>query len=274
MLACPLTDSPSHLRTRYLAPASVAPRTLGLSSRYLRRPEDQGSLIPNGQSFPEVTMNWGILASLRQEERRRIISGARRRVFAAGDIIFHEGDPADSFHLLAAGHVTVWITSPLGESVVIDILGPGSVFGELALLGNGQVRAATVRALDRSETLSMSRRQFNDLRTRLPQIEEFLIQAMAASLRRMDTHLIEALFVPARERVLRRLVSVALLYSEDGSASTTVPVPQTVIASMAGTTRPTANQVLRAAAEDGVIALRRKTITILQPEELRKRAGL
>src|SRR5580704_12245945 len=107
------------------------------------------------QTLAEVSMDWDILTSLNQDERRHILSGTRRRQFAPGDIIFHEGDPADSLHLLAAGHVTVWITTPLGESVILEILGPGAVFGELALLGHNQLRAATVRALERSETLSM-----------------------------------------------------------------------------------------------------------------------
>jgi len=219
-------------------------------------------------------MDWGILASLGQDERRRILSSTLRRQFAPGDIIFHEGDPADSLHLLEGGHVTVWITTSLGESVILEILGPGAVFGELALLGHNQRRAATVRALDRSETLSMSRQQFNKLRVYLPVVEDFLFQSMAESVRRMDERLIEALFVPAEKRVLRRLISVALLYGPTGSSGTKVPVTQAVLASMAGTTRPTANQVLRATEETGVIALGRKTITILRPIELRKRAGL
>jgi succinyl-diaminopimelate desuccinylase len=122
--------------------------------------------------------------------------------------------------------------------------------------------------------MSMSRRQFNELRTSLPAVEDFLFQAMAARLRRTDAHLMEALFVPAEKRALRRLISVALLYAPTVSINTKVPVTQAVLAGMAGTTRPTANQILRAAEEDGIIALGRKTIVILRPIELRKRAGL
>jgi len=218
-------------------------------------------------------MDWSILASLSQDERRRVLRGTRRRQFASGDIIFYEGDPADSLHLLAAGHVTVWVTTPQGESVILEILGPGAAFGELALLGHNQVRAATVRTLERSETLSMSRQQFNELRMHLPAVNDFLVQAMAERLRRIDAHLMEALFVPAEKRVLRRLLSVALLYPSAGSSGTTVPVTQEVLANMAGTSRPTTNQVLRAAEEDGVIKLGRRRITILRPVELRKRAG-
>ena len=221
-----------------------------------------------------MSMDWGILASLGPDERRRVLAGAQRRQFASGDIIFHEGDPGDSLHLLAAGHVTVWVTTPLGESVILELLGPGAVFGELALLGRNQIRAATVRALERSETLSMSRHQFDELRTQAPAVNDFLIQVMAESLRRIDAHLMEALFVPADKRVLRRLSSVALLYSSAGSSSITVPVTQEVLANMAGTSRPTANQVLRAAEEDGIIKLGRRRISILRPSELRKRAGL
>lgn len=82
----------------------------------------------------------------------------------------------------------------------------------------------------------------------------------------------EALFIPAHKRVLRRLLAVGRLYQSSSTGVIRVPISQDILASMAGTSRPTANQVLRAAVTDGIIQVRRSMITILQPDELAKRA--
>lgn len=217
-------------------------------------------------------MEWKILASLSIDDQDRLLASARRRRFPPGDTIFHQGDPADALHLLAVGHLTVSVTTPNGESAIVSILGPGAVFGELALVSRNQTRSATVRTLEHSETLSLSRSQFEMLRAASPTIDQFLIEVLATRLRTVDSYLMEALFVPAGKRVLRRLLAVARLYQSSAAGVTTVPISQDILASMAGTSRPTANQVLRAAVTDGIIQVRRSMITIVRPDELAERA--
>jgi CRP-like cAMP-binding protein len=59
---------------------------------------------------------------------------SRRRRFDKGEVIFHEGDPGDTMHLLAKGHVAVRVTTPLGDVATLLILKPGDFFGEVALV--------------------------------------------------------------------------------------------------------------------------------------------
>ena len=92
-------------------------------------------------------MDWSVLASLPVEDRRRLVARLRRRAYRRDEVIFHQGDPADTLHLIAAGHVSVRVTLPGGEFVVVAILGPGDAFGEIALAG-GPLRGATVTALE------------------------------------------------------------------------------------------------------------------------------
>jgi CRP/FNR family transcriptional regulator, cyclic AMP receptor protein len=72
--------------------------------------------------------------------------------------------------------------------------------------------------------------------------------------------------------VLRRLLTLAEQYAEDEGDEIVLPVNQEDVASMAGTTRPTANRVLRAAEQEGLIALGRARITILDRAGIAKRA--
>ena len=99
-------------------------------------------------------MDWPLLAPLNAEERTATLQAARRRSFAKGEAVVHEGDPADCLHLLVSGHLAVQVSTPDGEHATLNVLGPGAHVGELALLSGGpaQQRSATVVALDAAET--------------------------------------------------------------------------------------------------------------------------
>lgn len=212
-----------------------------------------------------------VLDAIPDEERRRVLASARRRRFGRREVIFHEGDPADTLHLIDKGRVAVRITTPLGDAATLAVLGRGEVVGEMAMLSEGARRGATVVALEPTETLSLTRDQFGGLRDAYPAVDRFLVAAMAARINRTDSHLIEALFVPVERRLLRRLVTLADQYG-DGAAGTEIPLTQDDLASLAGTSRATANRVLREAEEAGIVSLRRGGLTVVQPDELARRA--
>jgi len=216
-------------------------------------------------------MDWPVLASLPLDERRTLAAGLRRRSYRRDEVIFHQGDPADTLHLIAAGRASVRVTMPGGEFVVVELLGPGDAFGELALVGP-QSRRATVVALERCETLSLGRDEFERLRTAHPGVDRFLIDLLARRVDRLNTYLLEALFVPAERRVLRRLLELCELYPADGQGIV-IPVTQETLASLAGTTRPTANQVLRRLVAIGMVTVSRSQIVVLNRAGLQERAG-
>jgi CRP/FNR family transcriptional regulator, cyclic AMP receptor protein len=213
-----------------------------------------------------------MLQVLDEDERRRLLSASRRRRFARNEVIFHEGDPANSLHLLAAGHVSVRVATQDGDSAILAILGPGQTFGELSLLGSNDRRAATVTALDQCETYSLQRERFDLLRKEHPRLDRMLAEILADEVRRLDSRLLEFLYLPADKRVLRRLASLARMYNSGGGEPVVVPLTQDVIASLAGASRPTTNQALRAVEEAGVISIGRSKIQILDPPALVRRA--
>ena len=187
-------------------------------------------------------------------------------------MIFHQGDPADALHLIAAGHVTVRVTLRGGEFVVLAIFGPGDVFGEIALVGSPHARAGTVVALERCETLSLGRDEFDRLRASYPGVDRFLVELLSARVERLNNYLLEALYVPAERRVLRRLLHLCELYTGDDQRIV-IPVTQEMLANLAGTTRPTANQVLRRLVASDIVSISRSQIVVLDRQSLRQRAG-
>ena len=217
-------------------------------------------------------MDWPVLAPVPAEDRRRLVARLRRRAYRRDEVIFHQGDPADTLHLIAAGHVSVRVTLPGGEFVVVVIFGPGDAFGELALVGGPRPRGATVIALEPCETLSLGRDQFERLRASYPGVNRFLVELLSARVQRLNGQLLEALYVPAERRVLRRLLDLCQLYGGDGQ-HVIIPVTQEMLASLAGTTRPTANQVLGRLSASRLVEVSRGQIAVLNRGELHRRAS-
>jgi CRP-like cAMP-binding protein len=214
-------------------------------------------------------VTWSLLESLDDEERRQVLATAIRRRFARREVLFHRGDPGDTLHLLTSGTVAVYVATPLGNMAIFGLFGAGEAVGEMALIDTGE-RTATAIALEPTETLSIRRDQFDALRRRHPEIDRVLVQLLAERVRRQNVALIDAYFTAADTRVVRRLLSIAeRLPESDGVVR--IRLTQEDLATLAGTTRPTANKVLREFERQGILDLRRGQIVVLSLERLRSR---
>ena len=216
-------------------------------------------------------MKWPLLAHVPEEDVQLVLSVARRRKFDRGEVVFHEHDPADTLHLIDKGRFVARVGTPLGDTAILTVMGPGDMFGELSLLGSAdERRSATVAALEPGETRSVHRLDFERLRARHPETSEILIAILSGQVRRLTTHLVEALYVPAEKRVRRRLVEMVAVY-DDGAAEVVVPLNQEDLAGLAGTSRATANRVLREEEGRGTVKLGRGRTTVLDVEAVTRR---
>ena len=209
-------------------------------------------------------MQWPILAGIPEDDARRVLQIARRRVFGRREIVFHRGDPADTLHLVHSGRFAVRINTPLGDTVMLSLIGPGETFGEIALLDDTAPRSATVVAVEKGETRSIHKLDFDALRARHPAVADILATALALRVRRLSELLGEAHYESADTRVRRRVAELA----DDGGE---VPLTQEELSNLAGTSRATVNRVLREAQAQGAVALRRGRIEVLDSARLRGR---
>lgn len=201
-----------------------------------------------------------LLETLDEDEQREVLATARRRRFKRNEVVFHDGDPGDTLHFVVDGHFAIRIATPLGDQAMVRVFGPADYFGELAILSSGP-RCGSAISLDGGETLSVHRDRLEELRAKRPKINEVLTEALVAEVRRLSAALMEALYVPVERRVWLRLLDLVALYGGDGPV--VIPLTQDDVAQLAGTTRPTANRVLRAAEEQGVLQLARGRIEVL-----------
>jgi len=208
-------------------------------------------------------MHGGLLGRLDEADRRALWASMRRCRFGRGEVVFHEGDPADAIHVIVKGHATVRATTRSGDTVILRILGIDDVFGEFALVAPAP-RAATVVALDPTETMMLHRDDFDRLRAEHPQLDAFLLDAAINEVRRLSAALVDALHMPAEQRVLRRLAEVGGLYA----AGEPVPLSQQDLDHLAGVTRQSANRVLARAQDRGWVQVGRASVTILDRDAL------
>jgi CRP/FNR family cyclic AMP-dependent transcriptional regulator len=212
-----------------------------------------------------------LIEALPVEARRQLLAEMRRRRFKRGEVVFHEGDPGDTLHVIDKGHVAIRATTTMGEVATFAVLGPGDAFGDQALLTLDTRRTASAVAIDATETRSLSREGFDRLRSTEPAVDRFLIEVLAAQVRRLSAHLVDALYASADVRIMRRLVELADTFATtDGTC--VIPLTQDDVASLAGVARPTANRVLKAAEADGMLEVRRGRIDIVDRDELSRRA--
>jgi CRP-like cAMP-binding protein len=138
-------------------------------------------------------MRWALLDGVPEEERREILQVARRRTFVKNEVVYHRGDPADSMHLISQGRFAIRIMTPLGDTVTVAIRGPGSTFGEMALLADDAKRAATVAALEKGDTYSVYRADFDRIRAKHAGADRFLWNFLVNEVRVLNERLLEAL---------------------------------------------------------------------------------
>jgi CRP/FNR family cyclic AMP-dependent transcriptional regulator len=217
-----------------------------------------------------VNVEWTLLEGLPPEDVRHVLAIARRRTFRKGEVVFHRDDLAESLHLIVKGRFAARITTPLGETAMLDVLGPGETFGELALLSPGARRSATVEALDEGETLSVYRDDFAALQAEHQGVKDVLLRLLAEQLARASERIVEAHYTDADTRVRRRLRDLAVRQQGAGRPMA-VSLTQEQLAEMAGTSRATVNRVLREEARLGTVRLTRGCTTVLDLDKLSRR---
>lgn len=219
-------------------------------------------------------MEWPLPAELDEAERRAVVAAARPRTFSKDDVVFLEGDPADSVHFVTSGHFAVRVSTPDGDRATVNVLGAGRWFGELSSVPEQQPvpRSASVLALDDSSTLVLTLQDYRALCREHPAMERLELTLMAARVRDLSEQLLQALYVPLDRRLCRRLLDLVAVY--DGADGRTVlPLTQEQIADLAGGTRPSVNQVLQRLVAEEIVELRRGRVTVLDAEALARKAA-
>src|ERR671922_1340103 len=185
-----------------------------------------------------------LFTELSREELERIPRVAVPPSFPAGVRVFHEGDRSDACYIVRSGDLRVTREHPDGRAIALATLGPGDIFGELAML-DGEARSASVEALTESELLALPAADVRRLLRGSSEITVKLVVALTRRLREANERIARQSFqtVPSRVAgVLSQLIAEeAPLEGRDG-----VPIRMTHadLAHRAGTWRESVSRFL------------------------------
>ncbi len=188
------------------------------------------------------------------------------RSLAARETLFSKGDPGDALYAMRRGQIRISTGSEAGRRLTLNVLGPGDVFGEIALL-DGRPRTADAVAAEPTELFMVLRRDFLTLLERQPAVGIGLIELLCQRLRWMSDRMEESALMPLPARLARRLVALA----EDFGAE--VNVSQEELAVFVGATRESVNRQLQTWKRRGFIELGRSRIRLLDPAGLARSDG-
>jgi len=221
--------------------------------------EDQANLLSRVPLFSELS----------QAELERIASVAVPRSFPKGVRVFHEGDSSDACYIVSEGDLRVTREHSDGRAIALATLGPGDIFGELAMLDGG-TRSASVETITDSELLGLPASDVLRVIADHGDIAAKLIAALTRRLRETNERVSRQSFqtVPSRVAgVLSQLIAEETI--PEAPQGVTVRMTQADLAQLAGTSRESVSRFLATLERAGVVAVGRGRVTVLEPRRLR-----
>lgn len=222
----------------------------------MREPRDLGRLLGVNPFF----------ASLGPEAVEAIAALCLTRNLEAGRTLFMKGDPGDALYAIRRGQVRIMSGTEDGQHRTLNVLGPGDVFGEVALL-DGRSRTATAVVSEAVDLFVVRRADLLALLTRRPELAIQVIELLCGRIRWMSEQAEEAAFLPLDRRLVRRLIGLA----EDFGSE--IVVSQENLAGFVGATRESVNRQLQVWKRAGLIALGRGRILIRDADGLARLAA-
>jgi CRP/FNR family transcriptional regulator, cyclic AMP receptor protein len=200
--------------------------------------------------------NCFLFQGLGPEERNQLVSRAHIRRFAAGDTIFHMGSPGSSMMAVLSGQVRISISSPEGKELLLAIIQPNEVFGEIALL-DGKERSADAKAMTACALAVLERRDVLVFLERHPEAWVRIVEVLCERFRENTQHAAEVSLMQLPARLAK-----ALLRMESEPAAGP-QLSQRELGNMVGAARESVNKCLNEWQRRGVIRLEDNAIAIL-----------
>jgi CRP/FNR family cyclic AMP-dependent transcriptional regulator len=190
--------------------------------------------------------------------------------YAAGAPIFAKGDPGISMMAVLAGRIMISSLSADGREVVLNIIGEGEIFGEIALL-DGKERTADATAMTDCELLVLPRRSFLPLLERRPELATELLMVLCGRLRRTSEQVEDMLFLDVEARIAKILLRLVRDRSAEAlppGAGATVRISQRDLGNLVGASRESVNKHLQDWKRSGIIGITKGAIVIRNADAL------
>jgi CRP/FNR family transcriptional regulator, cyclic AMP receptor protein len=206
-----------------------------------------------------------LFESLSEADLQSFAELVRERSYPRGSVIVFEEDPGDALYVVAAGQVKVVLVAEDGREVILSVLGPGSFFGEMAILDEGP-RSAHVIAMEESNLLILRRDDFHARLRAMPEVAISLLKEISRRLRRADEKIGSLVLLDVNGRLAHLLLRLA---DEERGDQITRRLTHHTIAQMIGSSRETVSRAMRGLVGRNVIEVTRTAILLRDRAALR-----
>jgi CRP-like cAMP-binding protein len=216
-----------------------------------------------------------LFAGLAPERLAALAQVATTRRLSAREELFHKGDPASQVYVVASGRLKVATTSTEGDEVLFAIMDEGEVVGDLPMLTGGR-RTASVVALEPSELVAISRRDFLRYLREHPEAAIELMVVLAERLVRISEFAEDVLFLSLPARLAKKLLNLAERYGAETPEGLRIGIKlsQGELADLVGTSRESVNKQMQAWRKEGVVEMEHGEIVVHDAPRLEQLAGL
>jgi CRP-like cAMP-binding protein len=211
-----------------------------------------------------------IFCDLDSEALDQLCRYAKHTTLKRGTTIVSKGDPGNSLIVVISGTIKISVSSPDGRSAILNLIGPGEIFGEVAVL-DGKARTADATANSNCEIYVIDRRDFIPFVRSQPALAMKFIELLCTRLRWTSDQVEEVIL----QNLPGRLASALLRLTEKhklAPAGRTIAITQQEISEMVGMTRESINKQLRAWAARHWVRLEHGAIVVLDAVSLRELA--
>jgi CRP/FNR family cyclic AMP-dependent transcriptional regulator len=197
---------------------------------------------------------------------------AKHSTLKRGATIFSKGDPGNSLIAVISGTVKISISSPDGRSAILNLIGAGEIFGEVAVL-DGQARTADATANTNCEIFVIDRREFLPFVRSQPALAMKFIELLCTRLRWTSDQVEQVILQNLPGRLASALIRLTERHKMAQGGGRTIVVTQQEISEMVGMSRESINKQLRAWAVRNWVRLEHGAIVVLDVESLQEIAG-
>ena len=220
----------------------------------------------------DALRNVPLFRQVADADLRGLAQLARERQYPKGSLILSQGDAGEALFLISSGQVKVGVVAEDGREVILSVLGPGSFFGEMALLDD-EPRSAHVTAMDDTTLLQLRRDDFRSRLSSAPELAEALLRELTRRLRRADDTIASLMLLDVNGRIAHLLLELAREEGGESGTRITRRLTHASIGQMVGASRETVSRTMRNLVLRNVVAVTRKEIVLLDPSALRLAAA-
>jgi CRP/FNR family transcriptional regulator, cyclic AMP receptor protein len=214
-----------------------------------------------------------LFEALDEEATKALRAGAVEVQLGRGEHLFEEGDAGDRLYVVLDGKVKLTRAAADGRENLTSVLGPGEMFGELSLF-DPRPRTMGAVAVTDARLAALAHDELRAWLAGRPDVAMHLLRALVQRLRRTNDVLSDLVFTDVPGRVAKALLDLAQRFGtqEEGGLQVNHDLTQEELAQLVGASRETVNKALADFVARGWIQLHPKSVLLIDPERMRKRA--